>query len=269
MSFQANGSAKISYTETNNGSKTYTIVFNKDIKKFVATSNLDDNKYTLPYIYGRPTHLVRNINLSNTHWTTFYSDYDVKLPVGIDVYTINNVDKKGTLTCKKELSVEGDAYLKKHSPVLIYSEQAGAYPCYETNKYYIPTDLSSNNYLRGTSSDQMIEAEDNYTYYMLTYGTIDNKKVFGFFYGAEDGGPFVNKGGKAYLAVPKSIANQSMGFALVTDNKDITNIGNVSRNPNFKSTVVTTLSGVQLKCDNKDKLPKGIYIINGKKVIVK
>ena len=89
---------------------------------------------------------------------------------------------------QKKLSVEGVAYLKKHSPALIYSEQAGAYPCYETNKYYIPTDLSSNNYLRGTSSDQMIEAEDNYTYYMLTYGTIDDKKVFGFFYGAEDGG---------------------------------------------------------------------------------
>lgn len=207
--------------------------------------------------------------LLNTHWTTFYSDYDVKLPAGIDVYTISNVDEKGTLTCKRNLSVQGVAYLKKHSPALIYSEQAGAYPCYETNKGYIETDLSSNNYLRGTSSDQMIEAEDNYTYYMLTYGTIDDKKVFGFFYGAEGGGPFVNKGGKAYLAVPKSIANQSMGFALVTDNKDVTNIGNISSNPDFKSSVVTTLSGVQVKCDNKDKLPKGIYIINGKKVIVK
>lgn len=270
LSIQTNGSAKISYTKTiNASSKTYTIVFNKEIKKFVVTSNLDDNKYTLPYIYGRPTHLVGNITVSNTHWTTFYSDYDVKLPAGIDVYTISNVDEKGTLTCKRKLSVQGVAYLKKHSPALIYSEQAGAYPCYETNKGYIETDLSSNNYLRGTSSDQMIEAEDNYTYYMLTYGTIDDKKVFGFFYGAEDGEPFVNKGGKAYLAVPKSIANQSMGFALVTDNKDVTNIGNISSNPDFKSSVVTTLSGVQVKCDNKDKLPKGIYIINGKKVIVK
>lgn len=270
LSIQANGSAKISYTKTiHASSKTYTIVFNKEIKEFVATSNLDDNKYTLPYIYGRPSHLVGNITVSNTHWTTFYSDYDVKLPAGIDVYTISNVDEKGTLTCKRKLSVQGVAYLKKHSPALIYSEQAGAYPCYETNKGYIETDLSSNNYLRGTSSDQMIEAEDNYTYYMLTYGTIDNKKFFGFFYGAEDGGPFVNKGGKAYLAVPKSIANQSMGFALVTDNKDVTNIGNISSNPDFKSSVVTTLSGVQVKCDNKDKLPKGIYVINGKKVIVK
>lgn len=270
LSIQANGSAKISYTKTSKASsKTYTIVFDKEIKKFVATSDLDDNKYTLPYIYGRPTHLVGNITVSNTHWTTFYSDYDVKLPAGIDVYTISNVDEKGTLTCERKLSVEGVAYLKKHSPALIYSEQAGAYPCYETNKYYIPTDLSSNNYLRGTSTDQMIKAKDDYAYYMLTYGTIDNKKVFGFFYGAEDGGPFVNKGGKAYLAVPKSIANQSMGFTLVTDNKDITNIGNISSNPNFKSSVVTTLSGVQVKCDNKDKLPKGIYIINGKKVIVK
>lgn len=218
LSIQANGSAKISYAETSNASKTYTIVFDKDTKKFVATSNLDDNKYTLPYIYGRPTHIVGNITVSNTHWTTFYSDYDVKLPAGIDVYTISNVDEKGTLTCKKELLlVRGVPYLKKHSPALIYSEQAGSYPCYETNNCAIQT-VSSNNYLRGTSSDQMIEAEDNYTYYMLTYGTIDNKKVFGFFYGAEDGGPFVNKGGKAYLAVPKSIANQSMGFALVTDN---------------------------------------------------
>lgn len=266
FSFQEDGKVQIFRTISH---KDYIIVFNTSSKRFVLTTNINYKDYTLPYIFKKQTKHVTNVTISNTLWTTFYSDCGVKIPNGIKVCTIKNIDENELIQYSEYEASENSSFnLKSKTPVLLHSEQSGTYPFYESTDLY-PLIFSTTDYLRGTSTDQMIEAKDDYAYYMLTYGTIDNKKVFGFFYGAEDGGPFVNKGGKAYLAVPKSIANQSMGFALVTDNKDITNIGNVSRNPNFKSTVVTTLSGVQVKCDNKDKLPKGIYIINGKKVIVK
>lgn len=260
LTFQDDDRANFSFTEKNN---TYTLVFDKDNKRFVATKNYDSEEYVLPYIYGKVPHLVANIKVTNTHWTTFYADYDVKLPSGIHVYRISSVDKNGSIKSQKDDPI----YLMKHSPVLIYSEQPGTFPCYETNKY-ITDDLSKNNYLCGTSTDQMIEAEDGYSYYMLTYGTINNERVFGFFYGAENGGPFINKGGKAYLAVPTAIANQVTGFSLSTGNDDVTSIGNEHYNKNENQSI-TTLSGVRLKYTDKSKLPSGIYIIDGKKVIVK
>lgn len=266
FSFQEDGKVQISRKVSR---KDNIIVFNTSSKRFVLTTNINYKDYTLPYIFKKQPKHVTNVTISNTLWTTFYSDSGVKIPNGIKVRTVKNIDENGLIQYSEyEASENSSLNMKSKTPVLMHSEQPGTYSLYESTDLY-PLIFSTTNYLRGTSTDQMIEAEDDYAYYMLTYGTIDNKKVFGFFYGAEDGGPFVNKGGKAYLAVPKSIASQSMGFALVTDNEDVTNIENISRNPDLKSSVVTTLSGIQLKCDNKDKLPKGIYIINGKKVIVK
>lgn len=260
LTFQDDDRANFSFTEKKNS---YTLVFDKENKRFIATKGFDSEKYVLPYIYGKVPHLVANIKVSDTHWTTFYADYDVKLPSGIRVYRISSVDKNGSIESQR-VSL---GYLKKHSPILIYSEQPGIYPCYETNKY-VTDDLSNNNYLRGTSTDQMIEGEDGYSYYMLTYGTINNERVFGFFYGAENGGPFINKGGKAYLAVPTAIANQAIGFSLATGSDNVTGIGNEHYNKNENQSI-TTLSGIRLNHTDKSKLPSGIYIIDGKKVIVK
>lgn len=266
FSFQPNGQVNIYIKIT---SKTYTIVFNTSLKKFILTTNIDNDNYTLPYIFKKQPKLVTNITISNTLWTTFYSDYCVHIPNGVEVYTIESVDKNVLIKNHGVIASESNTVnLKKNTPVLLHSKASGTYPLYESTDLF-PLDLSKYKYLRGTSTDQMIEAEDGYSYYMLTYGTINNEKVFGFFYGAENGGPFVNKGGKAYLAVPTTIANQALGFSLGTDDDKVTSIENEHYNKKQSISSVTTLSGIRLNNTDKSKLPNGIYIIDGKKVFVK
>lgn len=266
FSFQPDGHAYISCKY--NASKTYTIVFNTLKKQFVVTTNVNYEDYILPYIFKKQAKFVTNVTISNTLWTTFYSDYNIHIPNGIEIHTIENIDEIGHIKYYTRTASESNTLnLRKNTPILLHSTQPGTYAIYETTDLE-PFTISSNNYLRGTSTNQMIEAEDGYSYYMLTYGTLNNKKVFGFFYGAEDGGPFVNKGGKAYLRVPTTIANQAIGFSLTTEDDDITSIEDQSFNKN-RNQSITTLSGIRLKHTDKSKLPSGIYIIDGKKVIVK
>ena len=264
ISFQPDGKVQIFRHTT---SKDYTIVFNTSSKRFVITTNINYKDYILPYIFKKQPILVTNVTISNTLWTTFYSDYCVKIPNGVEVYTIKDIDENGLFKTNKYVASESNIInLEEKNPVLLHSNQPGSYPLYESTDL-APMDLTGANYLRGTSTDQMIDAEDGYSYYMLTYGTIDNERIFGFFYGAENGGPFVNKGGKAYLAVPTSIAKQAIGFSLETNN--LTSIENEARFQKPKTQSITTLSGIRLNHTDKSKLPSGIYIIDGKKAIIK
>lgn len=264
ISFQPDGKVRIFRHTT---SKDYTIVFNIKLQRFVITTDINNNNYTLPYIFKKQPKLVTNVTISNTLWTTFYSDYCVNIPNGVEVYNIENIDENGLIKKTGHVASESNIVnLREKTPVLLHSKQPGTYPLYESTDLY-PLIFSNYKLLRGTSTDQMIEAEDGYSYYMLTYGTIDNERIFGFFYGAENGGPFVNKGGKAYLAVPTTIANQAIGFALEPDN--ITSIENGNYVQKSKAQYITTLSGIRINHTDKSKLPSGIYIIDGKKAIIK
>ena len=76
--------------------------------------------------------------------------------------------------------------------------------------------------------------------------------------GVEDG--FKNGAHKAYLAVPASSAASYYTFDLFTGINDVT------INPALEGATVYTLSGVRV---NANHLPAGIYIVNGKKMVIK
>ena len=78
------------------------------------------------------------------------------------------------------------------------------------------------------------------------------------FYKVEDN--FKNGAHKAYLAVPASSAAAFYSFELPDGIEDIT------VNPVLEGATVYTLSGVRM---NTNKLPAGIYIVNGKKVVIR
>lgn len=86
----------------------------------------------------------------------------------------------------------------------------------------------------------------------------------GFYYGAADGAPFEMKNGSsAYLTVPASLASP----ALLFDDNEITGIENLTpAQGEANNGAVYNLQGVRM---NGKSLQKGLYIINGKKVIIK
>ena len=127
------------------------------------------------------------------------------------------------------------------------------------------------NMLRGFDIAQTttVDAGQNpadYFFYRLTVGAVGSGKEgdVGFYWGEEDGAPFQAGAHKVYLAVEKSqFANAIQASSIIIDDSD--NISEIAI-PEKTIEGVYTLSGRRVYGNN---LPKGIYIVNGKKMVIK
>ena len=97
---------------------------------------------------------------------------------------------------------------------------------------------------------------------MLSLNAKSDPESVGFYYGAEDGAAFINGAHKAYLALQ---AGQAAGARYVWFDTT-TGINGVETAEN-NATDVYTVTGVHV--NRLSNLSKGIYIVGGKKVIVK
>jgi hypothetical protein len=134
----------------------------------------------------------------------------------------------------------------------------GAAGNYEFKVSYADLAAPTNNMLKG--SDDAAETEgENCKFYQLSLNAAGEANSIGFYWGAEEGIAFQNGAHKAYLVVPTEKAAKSYSFnGLVTA---IHNISTVAEDAE-----IYTIGGVRVSGNN---LPKGIYIVNGKKMVVK
>lgn len=112
----------------------------------------------------------------------------------------------------------------------------------------------------GITAAEMAAKDAACKYYRLT---MHKGETLGYFYGAAEGAAFNIAAGKAYLAVPEALASKVLGFAI---GGGVTGIGAVADNGNAAGQrTVYNLHGQRVN----GKLAKGVYIVNGKKVIIK
>ena len=113
----------------------------------------------------------------------------------------------------------------------------------------------------GITADEMAAADANCKYYRLT---MHKGTTLGFFWGAADGAAFNVAANKAYLAVPQEIAQKIQSFVIgdggTTSIDGITTDGS----ENAQRTVYN-LQGQRVNPD----AAHGLYIVNGKKVIIR
>lgn len=126
--------------------------------------------------------------------------------------------------------------------------------------------LPTGNLLKGTLENAMTEGE-NCVFYKLAYD--QQGENLGFYWGAENGAAFMNQAYKAYLALPQAQASEINGFLIDTDG-GTTGVTDI-QTKNIKVDVYT-LGGVLIRQQVEavhalDGLQKGIYIVNGKKII--
>jgi hypothetical protein len=112
--------------------------------------------------------------------------------------------------------------------------------------------------LYGTASEQTITTPTgSYYYYKLAK---DKTNGLGWYWGANDGGVFTNGAHKAYLAVPQNLGTRGyIGF-----DDGTTAIEGVVKNAEINDGVYYNLLGQRV-----DHPSKGIYILDGKKVVIK
>ena len=141
------------------------------------------------------------------------------------------------------------------------------------NSFYLSASESTetapeDNLLHGTLNDEMTNVAGADKYYKLSYDRATGTEI-GFYWGAENGGAFMNKGGKAFLAIPATLqAAQLTGFSLfdLDNNQAVTGIEHATTTP-AATLRVYDLNGRRINVNHVDELPQGIYVINGKKVI--
>ena len=125
-----------------------------------------------------------------------------------------------------------------------------------------PLDIDANNILYGsdepTMTNEIVEGDN--LYYVLS--TDKNGENVGFYWGAKKGAAFENGAHKAFLAIPKSSGVNASSFVF----DELTGIRAITIDSAEGAEGVYTLSGMRI--DGK-QLPKGIYIVNGKKMVIK
>ena len=197
--------------------------------------------------------------------TLYYSDKSLIIPEGIVAkrYGLNSDNALVEITPALEA---GETIPSDNAVVLEATasiEETTTFEFVIDNSETISMDSEwANNLLRGsdepTMTDEIVEGDN--LYYVLS--TDKNGENVGFYWGAKKGAAFENGAHKAFLAIPKSSGVNVSAFVF----DDLTGIRNITSDNTEDAEGVYTLSGMRI--DSK-QLPKGIYIVNGKKMVIK
>lgn len=217
-------------------------------------------EYPTQFYIADPTQALASINVKATEgYATYYNDkLGVTIPEGIDakcgvITDVNN----GALTI--DYRYAAGAEIPAGNAVLVKAGKAMQIPLIVSKH---TSNVIAENMLKGQATTGEFTAESDYNYYKLAYNNYNTKEGLGFYFGAENGGAFTVPAGMAYLAVPRSMAVKC--FLLDGSPTGIEGIEAGQTAEAVKT--VYTLDGRKVEAQ---KLPKGIYIVNGKKVIVK
>lgn len=196
--------------------------------------------------------------------TTFVSNYDYLMPENLTGYIVTEAAETGTITTNPVYRA-GQA-VPAYTPLIIKSRED--YTEEETAKTYNP--IALNKGLSYSGAENMLEYNRNASGYTETtkgenvyyYKLAIKDGNVGFYWGATGGAAFkMTKPSTAYLTVPQSSSVQS--FALNLEEDVTTGIATVVTN---EDAPIYNLQGIRM---NGKNLPKGIYIQDGKKFMVK
>ena len=194
---------------------------------------------------------------TNNYGTLYYSDKNLVAPEGIGAYTATVADGEVTLTKIEGAIPAGTGVVLKTDNKL---EQATTFNFAVSST---AGTAATDNMLNGTDVQTEISGE-GFKYYMLSLNGQGEENSVGFYWGknSEGGTKLVNGAHKAYLAVPNDEA-LAKGYPF---GGDATGIEGLIVNGDENAAEVYDLQGRNLQNKN---LPKGIYIVNGKKVVKK
>ena len=183
---------------------------------------------------------------------TYYNSNSYILPKGLTAFGYTKANTDGTLV-KTDVFNGGDVV--PANAALVVKGNTGKYECYATDKE--ATKTLEGNLLKGVTTDTKIEAKSGVKRYILTRA---DDGILAFY--RTNTGNINVKANRAYLEVPTAMAVAS--FSLEGSATGINNVVTTAAKQG-----IYTISGVRLNATTTKELPAGIYIVDGKKVIVK
>ena len=183
---------------------------------------------------------------------TYYNSNSYILPEGLTAFGYKEANTDGTLV-KTEEFTGGDVV--PANAALVVKGNEGEYECYATDQ--VATKTLEGNLLKGVTTDTKIGASSGVKRYILTRA---DDGILAFY--RTNTGNINVKANRAYLEVPTAMAVAS--FSLEGTATGINNVVTTAAKQG-----IYTISGVRLNATTTKELPAGIYIVDGKKVIVK
>lgn len=204
-------------------------------------------------VYAKDEIVAGAINIATEEgYGTFYTDKNYVLPQGLTAFGYTSIDGKNTLTKSVEY-VAGD--IVPANTAVVVKGAKGSYNYYNTEE--AATKTIEKNLLKGVTTDTRIEAASGVRRYILTRA---DDGILAFY--RTNTGTINVKANRAYLEVPTAMAVAS--FSLEGSATGINNVVTTAAKQG-----IYTISGVRLNATTTKELPAGIYIVDGKKVIVK
>ena len=276
----ANQGTKIgSFTyDANNRTQTITIESDKLYEYIGLRSNngaVYINKIIIAWETPEPTTGTFTFTAQDAegnYYATFSTDHYIVFPEEVELSVVNGINEDGTLkyfvnTPDETLvtdevgSVKG-SLVPKNTGVLLKSSKAEV-------TYYFPTSDVTGSIISWfkpvTNEDGTFEGREGYKYYKLAYDNYADKTGLGFYWGAENGAPFKSKKGLAVLEVPETTTSGAAPthFLIGGGTDGISNVkSDVTAD---KDGVIYNIAGQRVNAATKP----GLYIIGGKKVVVK
>lgn len=253
------------------GNRYFTL--NSDLNKSGMYSTKSHLIFVYLYNENNIPECLGNISIKTQEgYGTIYTDESYTMPEGLTGFTVtgaNNESQDLTLNpCYK-----GGDPVPAHTALLVKGVK-GDYPYYAASTATKNSRglTASDNLLRGSATECETTAPDNsnnYYFYKLYYllDAETNSKRLGFFWGSENGAPFMNAANKAYLALPKQESPNIRGFVLPDEHT--TDIKHITTDTNSKQNGIYNMSGIKINQTSTTGLPTGWYIIKGKKTWVK
>ena len=250
--------------------------YEEDLGEWIEVNGLTDPNYTIEglepgtdYVvevqaynekgeteWSAPTYFTTlsgiDVNVSAAGYATlYYGDKNLVVPEGVEASAITM--ESGSIT-QTQVYAAGDI-IPMGTGVLLQASE-GDYVFGVTTE---EGTAASANMLRGSDEEELTTGGD--IYYKLSLNANSDPESVGFYYGAEGGAAFTNGAHKAYLALP---AEQAAGANYVW--YDVTGISGVKAVENNGKDAYT-VTGIRV--NKSSDMPKGIYIVGGKKVVVK
>lgn len=223
----------------------------------------DPKNYNNITLYKKVTSTTGSFSITDAGFATYYTDKAFVMPENVQGGIVTKANKE-TNQLTISYNYQPGTVVPAKTPIVLKGEKGDYTVNYTTSEETAP----AGNMLYGADNvdeEGMTFVEGtNVKYYKLALG---NDGKCGFYWGATDGAAFEYTANRAFLAIDITDASQAPeGFSLDGDG-GTTDIDGVM-NGNDDSQKIYTVTGVYAG-KSLDKLPKGIYIVGGKKVAVK
>lgn len=224
---------------------------------------------TYPSGWNREDLSSMNITVSAVGYTTFYYNRRWVMPEGMEGYIAYDKYNNGSYDFIFEKVFEAGDIVPWNQP-LVLKANAGTYTINFTNDEPTPFVNGDEDWEFGGSvltKDLADEYESsNYYWYALSLNAENDPASVGFYWMKKEGAAYTSAPFKAYLHISKTHfpSNAKTAYVFGDIENDVPTSINTAETPLQTSDAIYDLAGRRVM-----KADKGIYVVNGRKVVIK